>query len=262
MRIIDLDKKHEDSYLVCMEEWSEGMVRAKPIKEKWCRTMIGRGLRVKLALTDGNNVGGMIEYMPIEESFADGKDLYFINCIWVHGHPEKGVGNVQGWGMGKALLKAAEGDVKSLSAKGLVAWGVAMDFWMTASWYEKHGYKRVDQDGMMALVWKQFAPDAVPPKWHKGKFVQELVEGKVKMTAFFHGQCPSQNSVYLKAKQVAEEFVGKIVFEEMNMNIAENRHKYGMNTGLYVDGKNISQGPPVGYDEIKAKVEERVKSLG
>jgi len=238
------------------------MVKAKPIKEKWCREMSGKGLRVKLALTDDGVVGGMIEYMPIEHSYADGKDLYFVNCIWVHGHPAKGIGNVQGKGMGVALLKAAEEDVKSLGAKGLVAWGVAMDFWMKASWFEKHGYKRIDQVGMMALVWKPFVPDAVPPKWLRGKFEQELVPGKVKMTAFYHGQCPSQNSVYLNAKRVAEEFADKVVFEVIDMNIAENRRKYGLDTGLFVDGKNISEGPPMGYEEIKANVEEQVKALG
>ena len=261
MKIIDLDKKNEDTYLVCMEDWSEGMVEAKPIKEKWCREMKGKGLRVKLALTDDGDVAGMIEYMPIEESYADGKNLYFINCIWVHGHPEKGIKNVQGMGMGKALLKAAEEDVLSLDAKGLVAWGVAMDFWMKASWYEKQGYKKVDQEGMMALVWKPFTPDAVQPKWHRGKFEQKLVPGKVKMTAFYHGQCPAQNTVYLNANKVADEFGDKIVFEEINMNNAENRRKYGMATGLYVDGKNISEGPPVDYDEIRGRVEERVKAL-
>jgi len=261
VQIIDLDKKNEHSYMVCMEEWNESIVKAKPIKEKWCRKMSGKGLRVKLALTDDGDVGGMIEYMPIEESYADGKNLYFINCIWVHGHPEKGVGNVQGWGMGKALLKAAEDDALSLDVKGMVAWGIAQNFWMTAAWYEKQGYKRIDQERMYALVWKPFTPDAVPPKWHRGKFEQELVPGKVKITAFFHGQCPAQNAVYMNAKRVAEEFGDKVVFEEISMNRAENRRKYGLDTGLYVDGKNISEGPPVGYEQIKAAVGERVKEL-
>lgn len=51
-------------------------------------------MRVKLALNESEAVGGMIQYVPIEHSLVEGKDLYFINCIWVHGH-KKGRGNFQ-----------------------------------------------------------------------------------------------------------------------------------------------------------------------
>lgn len=261
MKIIDVDKENKDTYLVCFEEWSEGMMQARPIKDKWFKEMKEKGLRVKLALSNDGVVGGMIEYMPIEESYADGKDLYFVNCIWVHGHPVKGIGNMQGKGMGVALLKAAEDDVKSLGKKGLVAWGLSEEYWMTASWYEKHGYKRVDQEGMMALVWKPFAPDAVPPKWIRGKFVQEPVPGKVKITAFYHGQCPTQNTVYMNAKRVAEEFGDKVVFEEINMNIAANRRKYGLHIDLCINGKIDFLGPPASYEQIREKVQERIREI-
>jgi len=39
-----------------------------------------------LTVDDNGKVGGMIQYIPIEHSFAEGKDLYFINCILVHGY--------------------------------------------------------------------------------------------------------------------------------------------------------------------------------
>ena len=52
--------------------------------------------------------------------------------------PQKqGVGNMQKRGTGIALLAAAEEDVKSRGADGLVAWGIALPFWMKASWYKK-----------------------------------------------------------------------------------------------------------------------------
>ncbi len=53
----------------------------------------------------------MIQYLPVEESVIDGKGLYFIPCIWLHGH-KKGIGDFQGKGLGTALLKAAENDAK------------------------------------------------------------------------------------------------------------------------------------------------------
>jgi N-acetylglutamate synthase-like GNAT family acetyltransferase len=60
--------------------------------------------------------------------------------------------------MGKALLKAAEDDAKSLGAKGIAAWGISLPFWMKASWFKNHGYKKADKDSMALLVWKPFSP--------------------------------------------------------------------------------------------------------
>jgi hypothetical protein len=58
--------------------------RGREPKKIWYNEMKGKGLRVKLAIDENEQVGGMIEHMPIEYAFAEGLDLYFINCIWVH----------------------------------------------------------------------------------------------------------------------------------------------------------------------------------
>lgn len=50
--------------------------------------------------------------------------------------------------MGKALLEAAEKDAKALGAKGMVAFGVSMPFWIPAAWFKKRGYTPVDKDRM------------------------------------------------------------------------------------------------------------------
>jgi hypothetical protein len=91
MEIIDLTEKYLDKYFVCLEDWSDEIKEAGDHKERWYRKMINAGLRVKLAVDDGKACG-MIQYVPIEQAFAEGRDLYFIHCIWVHGH-KKGVGN-------------------------------------------------------------------------------------------------------------------------------------------------------------------------
>jgi N-acetylglutamate synthase-like GNAT family acetyltransferase len=165
------------------------MKEAGDHKERWAAEMEERGLRVKLALDDNGEVGGMIEYMPIELAFADGEDLYFINCIWVHGY-DKGRGNFQGKGMGTALLSCAEEDAQRLEAKGMCAWGLAIPIWMNASWFKRHGYKKVDRIGMMILLIKPFIEGAVAPKWIRAKFRPKLTPGRVTMTSFIKGQCP------------------------------------------------------------------------
>src|SRR3990172_10436999 len=168
MEIIDLPEQHEKLYFVCLEDWSDEIKEAGDHKAAWYAKMKDKGLRVKLALDDRGEVGGMIQYIPIEQSFAEGKDLYFINCIWVHGH-KQGRGSFQKRGMGKALLQAAEDDVKTKGAKGITAWGIPLPFWMKASWFRKMGYAPVDKMGFLGqvLLWKPFAGDAAPPKWFR-----------------------------------------------------------------------------------------------
>ncbi len=112
MKVIDLTGDYKQLYFVCLEDWSEEMKEGGDHKEVWFNKMKDKGLGVKLALDDNGKVGGMIQYIPIEHSLAEGKDLYFINCIWIHGY-KKGRGNFQKKGMGKALLQAAEVYVKA-----------------------------------------------------------------------------------------------------------------------------------------------------
>ena len=94
MKIIDLGKENEDLYFKCLEDWSDDMKEAGGHKACWYEKMKDKGLGVKLALDDAGEVGGMIQYLPIDYSPAEGVDLYFIPRIWVHGY-KKGRGNFQ-----------------------------------------------------------------------------------------------------------------------------------------------------------------------
>src|SRR5512133_1481769 len=147
MKIIDLTPENEKHYFCCLEDWSDDVKEAGNHKACWYRKMKDKGLRVKLAQDDNGVTGGMIQYLPIELSPFEGRDLYAVLCIWVHGH-KQGIGNFQKKGMGKALLKAAEEDVKNIGAKGLVTWGLILPFFMKASWFKKQGYTVVDKEGI------------------------------------------------------------------------------------------------------------------
>ena len=260
MRVIALTQEHERLYFVCLEDWCEEMKEAGDHKETWYRKMKGRGLRVKLALDDRGQVGGMIQYVPIEESFAEGRDLYFVNCIWVHGY-RKGRGNFQKRGMGKALLRAAEADAKELGAKGLVAWGVTLPFFMKASWFKKQGYTRVDKEGMQVLLWKPFADDAVAPKWIKQKKKPGAMPGQVTVTAFLNGWCPAQNLVFERAKRAAFELGDKVVFQGINTFDRQVLLDWGIADGLFVDGRQVRTGPPPSYKKIRRMIARRARKL-
>ena len=260
MEVVDLTEEHEQLYFVCLEDWSEEMKEAGNHKEVWYRQMKEKGLGVKLALDDSGQVGGMIEYIPIEYAPAEGSDLYFITCIWVHGH-KQGRGNFQKRGMGKALLKAAEEDAEDLGARGIVAQGLWLPFWIRASWFKKHGYKKVDSHDWIQLLWKPFADDAVPPRWIRRKYVPELTPGKVTVTTFLNGQCPAGNIVHERARRAAEEFGDKVVFRTINTNDKEVMRQHGEVAALYVDDKKVRTGPPPSYEKIRGAIAKRVKKL-
>jgi len=239
------------------------MKEAGDHKSAWCAKMKEKGLRAKLALDDDGNPGGMIEYVPIEQSFADGKDLYFINCIWVHGH-KQGRGNYQKKGMGKALLKAAEEDARERGAKGMVAFGVSMPFWIPAGWFKKKGYTVADKDGMMILLWKPFCEEAEAPKWIRQKKTPEIssADGKVGVTAFLHGYCPAQNAMYERVKKAAGSFGDQVNFQVINTGERDTYLEWGISNAIFVGGKNISSGPPKSYDKIYKLIEKSLRKAG
>lgn len=260
MQIIDLTAEYENVYLVCLEEWSGEMAEAGDHKARWHEKMRDRGLGVKLALDDDGRAIGMIQYVPIDESPALGSDLYMILCIWVHGH-KPGVGNRQGHGVGTALLAAAEDDVRERGAKGIVAWGVMVPFWMKASWFRKHGFRRVDRNGMRALLWKPYTSDAEPPRWIDAGPRPERVPGKVAVTAFVNGWCPANNIVYERAKRAAASLGDDVVFATTDTSEQADMVRCGQSDCVFVDGKVLQKGPPLSYERVHKKLARRVARL-
>jgi GNAT superfamily N-acetyltransferase len=261
MRIVGLSPEHESLYCVCLEDWSDEIKEAGDHKARWLAKMKDRGLRVKLALDDEGVVAGMIQYVPIEEAFVEGTGLYFIHCIWVHGH-KRGRGDFQNKGLGTALLAAAEEDARALGAKGMAAWGMALPFFMRASWFKKHGYKKADAVGMQVLLWKPFADGAKPPRWLREKKKPEPVPGKVAVTALVNGWCPGMNMAFERAKRAAAEFGDKVEFRVVETFDRAVFREWGEPDAIFVDGIGLRMGPPPTSEKIKKAIAKRAKRLG
>ena len=260
MQIIDLTPKHEQLYFHCLADWSEEMKEAEDHKERWYRGARERGLRVKLALDDRGNIGGMIQYLPVEHGFVEGRDLNVILCIWVHGHPQ-GRGNFQKKGMGKALLAAAEQDTRAQGKKGLVAWGVSLPVFMKASWFKRRGYRQVDRTGIQVLLWKPFSPDAQPPHWVRQKKKPAPTPAKVTVSAFLNGWCPAQNITFERARRAAAELGEKVLFQAYHTQDPAVFAEWGIADGLYIDGRSVRTGPPPSFETIRRLMARRVRSL-
>jgi N-acetylglutamate synthase-like GNAT family acetyltransferase len=260
MKIIDLTPKDENIYFCCLEDWSDEIKEAGDHKACWYRKMKDKGLRVKLAQDDNGVIGGMIQYLPVEVSFVDGKDLYLVLCVWIHGH-KQGIGNYQKKGMGKTLLEAAEEDVKNIGAKGIVAWGISLPFFMRASWFKKHGYKVVDKDGMIRLLWKPFHQDAVPPVFIKQRKKPELKPGKVNISLFLNGWCPAQNMVYERTKRAMADFKNYIELNEYRTDNKDIQREWGLADAVFIDKRQVRSGPPTPYKRIRRLIEKKVKKI-
>jgi GNAT superfamily N-acetyltransferase len=258
--IIDLPGEHEELYFHCLEEWSEEMKEAGDHKKHWYEKMKEKGIRVKLSLDEHGTIGGMIQYCPVEHTHVSGEELYFIYCIWVHGY-KQGRGDFRKKGMGTALLKAAEEDVKARGARGIAAWGVSLPVFMRASWFKKQGYKKADKDGVSVLLWKPFVPGAEPPSWIRQNKKPAKVPGRVTVTVFYTGWCPAQNIVFERAKRAASQFGEKVVFNDINCFDREVFLEWGIADGLYIDGKMVNTGPPPSYEKIRKLIAKQVKKL-
>jgi len=187
-----------------------------------------------------------------------------ILCIWVHGY-KQGVGNHQKKGMGKALLAAAEEDIRQRGAKGVAAWGIGLPVWMKASWFKKQGYKVADKMGgfpSQVLLWKPFTDDARPPLWIKEKKKPQPVAGKVTVSGFISGWCPAMNMVYERARRAAEELDGRVDFRQIDTFNRDALKEWGIADAVFLDDKKLGSGPPPSYEKIKKKIAKKIKKLG
>jgi len=256
----DLAEAEVGSFCKCLEDWSAEFDDEGGRKLAWYGRMREKGFRVKVAREEGKAVG-MIQYGPAELAPIEGKGLYYVYCVWVHGYKE-GVGNRQRRGLGKALLKAAEEDARALGAKGLAAWGLRLPFFMRSSWFKRQGYEVADRDGMAELVLKRFEPGAEAPRFVRPGAKPEEGRGRVRVAAFVNGWCPAQNLVYERARRAAEAFPDKAEFVGVETEDKARLLECGFSDALFIDGKAVRTGPPLSYEKLRKLVEGRLRKRG
>lgn len=260
MKIIDISAENEHLYFCCLEDWSDDMKEAGDHKKCWYERMKDKGVRVKFSQDEQGVIGGMIQYLPIEHSMFKGENLYVVLCIWVHGY-KKGRGNFRKQGMGKALLKAAEEDCRALGADGMAAWGLGIPVWMKASWFRKQGYRHADKNGIMRLVWKPFNDRALPPRFIRPRKKPGMGEGKVDISLFQNGWCPSANIAYERTLRASREFDGKVNVNNYDTLDREVFEEWGISDGIFIDGREVRTGPPPSYEKIRKKIARRAKRI-
>ena len=258
--IIDPDESNFDLFCKCLQDWSEEMKEAGSQKARWCEFMKNKGLGIKLIREKGKEIGGMVQYIPSEYSTITGKNIWFIQCVWVHGY-KQGRGDFRKKGMGQLLLKAAEEDCRQRGADGIAAWGVTIPVWMRSAWYKKHGYVTAEKSGVLEVVWKPFKQDAEPPKMRKPKKKPESGrdQGKVIITSFVNGICPAMNLGHERAKKAAAELGAPVEFRTIPTREPAVLEEWGIGDALYINGKELPLGPPPSYQKILKRLRKEVK---
>jgi GNAT superfamily N-acetyltransferase len=256
MEIVDLTPDREELLFCCLKPYDEEFAKGVPRRREWQRSFGERGFSAKLAIDDDGEVAGMVQYVPVEHAphVAGEVGTWVILCIWVHAYQE-GLGDRRGRGLGSALLEAAEADMRSRGATGVAAWGLTQPFWMNAPWFEEHGYRRVEDRGWYALTFKAFKEGAIEPRWIVERKRPEPIPGKVRVSSFEPGWCTSGNLIHRWAKDAAAELGEPVLFEEFDTSDPEVVAHWGISTGLFVDGEELT----ITGDETYEKVLDFIK---
>lgn len=257
MQIVDLRPELQEAWLDCLEPWNPDAHEGREGRRAWYEAMKDRGLFVKIALV-GDAPVGFIQCVPIEESPMIGSGLYAILCIWVHGH-RQGVGNHQGHGIGSALLAAAEAEAWRRGARGMAAWGLAIPVWMRASWFRRHGYRRVDRQGMSVLMLKRFSADARAPAWPPHGPPPPSVEGRTTVTCFVNGWCSAGNASCERARRAAEGFGDAVVFRSIATRDPAVARHWGHSDALFIDQDEVRTGPPPSERRLRRLIRDKVE---
>lgn len=245
--ITDLTEAHRGAFCACLVPGEQAMLEAGDLKAQWLGRRGKGDFGAKLAVSPEGVPIGMIQYIAAEGSQIEGPGLWFVFCVWVPPAKRNPGGALRRQGIGAALLRAAEEDVRARGAAGLAAWGTTIPVFMRSSFFKRRGYLKADRLGIQELVWKPFVKEAQAPRWRvAGRDAASpksagLANGPVAVQASVNGICPAMNAVHLRFRRAAAE-LGAAVALETRENAAAD--------GILIDGKEFPLGPPPSYERI------------
>jgi GNAT superfamily N-acetyltransferase len=229
------------------DEWDASCRRRIP----WLREMIGQGMRVKVALLDGQHAG-FLYLLPIEIAPAGpvGADLSVIQCLTVRDR-------LKGHGTGHALVSAAGEEARRQGRKGIVVTAFYHDFWfMPAPFFEDCGFTVARREGKTALLWKAFDETAEAPRFMERRYRFVPVEGKVAIDLFWSRSCLTTDTEAQRVRQVAAEFDDAVVLHAYCADDPGVRAQYGIYRAVFIDGREVGWGYEAPKEGLRAAIRE------
>jgi GNAT superfamily N-acetyltransferase len=201
----------------------------------WFRNKYEAGLRIKVAILDGVQVGALF-VMPIEVCPLGplGQDLLVIPCLFV---------SQNGKGVGRTLMAEAEEETRRQGRKGLVTTAFYHDFWfMPASFFERCGFSVAKLKGDAAILWKVFDASAEVPRFLEPSYQFEPVPGKVAVDLFWNTFCETSDIEAQRVREVVKEFRDSVVLREYSADDRPTLLCHQTPRGIFVNGGEIGWG--------------------
>jgi hypothetical protein len=165
-----------------------------------------------------------------------------------------------GRGLGRQLLAAIEEDARRKGRLGLTVTAYrglyGAEWFMPAAYFETLGFEAVMEKGSTVLLWKPFAPTAVPPQLLEPDYAYRPVPGKVIVDLFWNGFCQTSAIEAQRVRDVAAEFEGKVVLNEYCAEDHEQLLCHQIPRAIYVNGVEIGWGYEAPREGIRRAIEQ------
>jgi GNAT superfamily N-acetyltransferase len=255
VQVRDMDASDEYFVGTCshVNESDETDARAQE-RIAWFHKMHDRGLRVKVALLDGQRAG-FLYVMPIEICPWGplGQDLLTIPCLFV---PP----GVTGQGLGRALVDEAEQETRRQGRKGLATTAYYHDFWfMPATFFEGCGFAAARRRGNEAIMWKILDPPAQAPQFLESAYRFEPVPGKVVLDLFWNALCLTCVTEAQRVRDVAQEFGDALLLHEYDADDRAALLQHQRARGIFVNGQEIGWGYEAPQEGIREAIKREIR---
>jgi GNAT superfamily N-acetyltransferase len=262
MEMRKLNKDELDwAVLPCVyPDWRDKMREGMDARRKWLEEMMDKGLNILVALetvSSSTIAVALVEYLPIElapEPVA-GRDLLFINCIWV-------IEPFWRKGVAKQLMEALFEDVKD--SKGIAVLAYEGDQWfgyfdyMPVWFFEKFGFKEADRDSSRVLLWREFKR-ADPPSLLIPKPEPKDEHEKITVDILWDSQCPwsvwMRDIILLKARKIP-----KVKVRAINTDDRHFIERYGVSRGVFIDGEPALKRM-ANWEEVDKLLKKKLKQM-
>jgi hypothetical protein len=261
IEIHDMDASDEYFVGTCTHtNESEEMDSCAERRLLWLKAMHAKGLRVKVATLDGERAG-FLHVVPIEFSPWGplGRDLLVIPCLCSVN---------KGYGVGKALLAAAEEEARRRGRKGIVTIGYHHDFWyMPASFFEANGLVRCvgarqanfDAKYKAAVLWKVFDEHVQAPVLLKPDYEFKPIPGKIVIDLFWNTFCQTSSIEAQRAKEVAAEFGDSVALNEYCADDRLVLLRHQIPRGIFINGREKWWGYEAPKDGIRQAITQGLR---
>jgi N-acetylglutamate synthase-like GNAT family acetyltransferase len=260
MQVREISSEELDySAMLCVDPGLSRKMRtemraAMEMRKEWLKAMMGKGLRLSVALdksedflvsrgrmnkkikeliVHGNVPKGLIEYLPMELALepVKGEKSLFIDCVWVlppFWHD----------GVGTALLRSVVENAKSYGGISVLAYegdkwfGYSFDY-MPISFFKKSGFKEVARDGNRVLLHLDLGAGESPSLiYRKCKAIEK--DDRTVMDIFYNSQCPWSGWMVDRIEQGMRKY--DAVVNAINTDDKRVIEKHGLSRGVCING--------------------------